>query len=121
MEPLGKLIVAGIAGMVTWRSLPTTSKVLDFLDSLAAAAARYEFERQQQERVAIISKALDNIAKSYKAAPIGTGSLQSTLGPAATVPTPALQNWQPALVLEKDATWRRVVVHPSVVLILEEG
>jgi len=119
-DGLHRAVFIGIAGMVTWRSLSGTSrqKVLDFLDSLAAAAERYELERQRRERLAIFSKALDNVAKKYESAPIETGSLQSALGPAATVPTPALQNWQPALVLEKDATWRRVVVHPSVVLVL---
>ncbi len=117
----GKLFLTSIAGLVIWRSMTdsTKEKVLRGLEGLAAASYKDALIRQAQqptlpplqpmalESVQPIDETTWNdIVEDFKR------NLLTALEP------PRDKSIDTAPKAEKDAYWRNVVVHPSVVLIV---
>ena len=114
------LIRAGLAGMAIWQGIgpERRQKILSNLNALAEEVARQRAEQERQERNELYYKALNAATSSNQETvrreevpPISPllVSLQST---------PVPSGLQPAAIAEPDVRWRKIIVHPSVVLIL---
>jgi hypothetical protein len=122
-NPWGKIILAGLAGLVAWKSLnpDQKQKVGVFLEQVASVAQQARLAReQQQQRLAL---------------PPGPAL------PTQAAPPPSLPPWVEAVLLERfpdqqpvveaspaevalpplvepDAKWREVIIPPAVALVL---
>jgi hypothetical protein len=115
--------VGGIGGLrgsgLTWFALlgPIAEKALGFqLEEILVAAERQRQERERQEGIALIRSVLQSIALKPSSTTVQPAQpLPLLQAPKAESETPA--NQKPADI-ERDSEWLRVIVHPSVVVIL---
>ncbi len=125
-NPAGKVILAGLAAYIGWRSLGQNrqGKLLDFLNELARGLAQEEMRR---------TLPLPQTQPSASAQ--GKFELQSTLTSNQSIPQPkppqinfaSLTSYfndlkpdvtKPVIDVEPDALWRSVIIPPAVVVIV---
>lgn len=132
----GKWALRGIGGWMAWNVLSeeTRQRITRFIDNAIAAAEqrRIEEERayqwrlyQWQLRQQALQQATDQQAPSARSSVPASGETQSppdlanespsTLAPASAGPSPSSAE---LLVAQLASSWRKVVVHPAVILIL---
>ena len=106
MDTLGKVLLAGLLGTVAWKIVGPVrrQKLWTFLDEAAAFAERRRQEEERQKQVAL----------AQAAASIGSESTSLAL----PLPTANSHVTIPISTVEPDAQWRKVIIPPSVVLVL---
>ena len=108
----GKVLLAALVATVGWNVLGPNGrqKIWTFLDEAAAIGERRRQEEERQRR---------EQERQRQVALINEAALNSIKPQALPAPTPpSAPHLSPPIVLDPDARWREVIVHPAVVLIL---
>lgn len=116
----GNLIRAGLASIALWQGLgpERRQQILSNLNSLAAELARQRAEQERQEHIGLYYKSLNVAPPSTQEIVRREEVPQLSPFLVALQSVSAPSGLQPAAIVEPDVRWRKIIVHPSVVLIL---